>query len=311
MIIHEIDKKLNMQGQIVLKLDHPLSEISKDYSLTSVARIRVKKNGGSIIINTPEISSESMREVSGKLTSFGSNVEGSTWSSVLDISSTTAYSFFRELIKTPSVVVDAIMLQCGDIHVFFRYHRNDHRSVSGIIAKHGVEIPNFQVKYLGESRGLVEEYRGISKQIPLQYVQIGSDVPPSAMDIKHDPVINIFGHNWVREMKYVEGNESHAIYYERQKLLEQNVKLTEISRDERIYEMTFSNPLMNTYFSESTEKSIAFLGVGHQLFGRGFSFYMVVPQMHLERFTGLVLGSFSTFRDWNMVLEYSVPADQL
>ncbi len=311
MIINEIDRKLDMRGEVSLKLDHPVTEISRDYSMVSVARIRMQKQGGIIIVNTPQIRNEIRAEVSEKLNSFGSKVEGDTWSSTIDITSTTTFAFFKELIETPSVVVDAILLKDGTFHIYFRYHRNNHAAVSSIIVKFAGKIPHFVAPFLGRSDGIISQIHRISSSVALQYVQIGAEVPPSAMDIQHDPVITTFGHNWSREMKYVHGEESHAVYYEKQRLLSQDVKLKEISSEEKIYEMTFSNPLMNYYFSEATGLSIAFLGVGHQLFGRGFSFYMIIPQMHLESFSTMVFGSFSKFKKWNMSLEYSVPADQL
>ncbi len=310
MIINEIDEKLDMRGKLSFSLDNPFAKVSKELSLISLARMRRKKEGKILIVNSllsPGFEQDSFAE---KLKPFDSKLEGQSLSTILDVSGSACFNFLWSLIEIPSAIIDGILLRGERVIVYFRFHRSDHSKISSLISTHSETLPDLSVDEFKRGSGLKDHLHEISKEVPIYYFEIGSEVPPSSMDIRNDPVITTFGNYWTRETKYLVGDQFHAVYYEKQKIINHDAKLTDISPQENMFEMIFSNPLMKYYFDEATDRSISFLGVGHRLSGRRFSFYLIVPGMHLSNFTKLVFASFKKFKDWKLLLDFATPLDQ-
>ncbi|MFG1519464.1 MAG: hypothetical protein AAE977_03165 [Thermoplasmataceae archaeon] len=309
MLINEVNLFLDKRGRISFNFEIDNQPIWNAANLTSVAKIRITGKGGFIIVNNK--SDVSNQDVITEFQRRNAIHIGDSWSLNLDISKTTLLSFFIDLISIPSVVVDSIIIKGTKFLVDFRYHHNDHPAISVLAANHIDKLKDFAFPFLGNSGGLIQSLKELNEEVPMQYMEVESVVPPNLMEISKDPVIATFGNNWLREIKYLQDEKSYAVYYERNQLLKEGMNTTEISRSEKIYETTFTNPVITFLYNKCSERSIAPLGMGQKLFGRTFSYYMIVPRMHLEGFSKILLEAFSSMKDWKMNLAYSMRIDRL
>ena len=309
MLINEVNLYLDKRGRISFNFEIDNQPIWNAADLTSIAKIRISKNGGFIIVNNK--SDVSNQDVIREFQRRNAIHIGDSWSLNLDISNTTLLSFFKDLISIPSVVVDSIIIRGTKFFVDFRYHHNDHSAFSTLASMHINKLKDFAFPFLGNSGGLIQSLKELSNEIPLQYMEVESTVPPNFMEISKDPVIATFGNNWLREIKYLQEEKTYAVYYEKNQLLKEGMDTKEISRSEKIYETTFSNPIITFIYNKCSDGSIAPLGMAQKLFGRTFSYYVIVPRMHLEGFTKILMEAFSTMKEWKMSLTYSVRIDRL
>jgi hypothetical protein len=291
MLIEDMNMLLDRRTVISYFTNEPsLKEILTDEPV-AVAKIRITKEGGLIIINWVK--------------DYDSEAGGKTSAVTIDLKGTKTLEFFKELIKIHSVVVDGILLSTAIISFTFRYHHNEHQKVSELISRFGKELEGFSVPFMGPSSGIIDSLKEISFTVPLHYMEVISTVPPNIMSITKDNVIKTFGNNWLREVKYLLGEETHAVYYERNEVLREDLTTTEISKSEKIYETTFDNPIINFFFDECTRQSIAPLGMGQRLNGRTFTYYVIVPEFHLSGFTSIMLAAFQKMHEWKMNIQYS------
>lgn len=300
MLISELGNNLKMECAVSFKLENDFGAISKKYGLRSVAKIRRIDSKGLMVINS--VIRESLPlDFSREMEKIGAvNYHGS-WSVALDISSYNIMPFFTDLVTIPSVVVDAILIKEDRCFLYFRYHHNNHPDVNGVLAKYSQSLPKLAVVSLETADDRFALLKKLSQEVPLHYFEIKTKVPPKSMDIMNDPVITTFGNNWMREIKYLHEGNTRSVYYEKGELLSHGGTV-EISKEEKVYETTFQNPLIDFYFKECTDSYIALLGMAQKLVGRDFTFSVIIPTMHVENFTAIVFNSFSKFSSWQMSL---------
>ncbi len=310
MLVSELGNRLGKQCVVSFNLDSEFGNISRKYKLTSIGKIRRIEKKGIILVNSPHNDSLPM-DFSREMEKLGAVNYAGAWSMGLDITETAIMPFFTDLILIPSVVVDAVIIKGEKCHMYFRFHQNNHTEVNSIIMKHSSMMKGFTIPFFGDASNRVDSIHQLSSEIPLHYIEINTRVPPRSMDIQKDKVITVFGNNWMREIKYLIEGDTHSVYYEQGKLLTEGGETVEISKQEKIYETTFQNPLIDYYFTQCTDSYIALLGMGQKLQGKDFSFYIVIPSMNLERFTGIMLQSFSKFNTWQMSLQEVMPGLRL
>ena len=108
MLINEVNLYLDKRGRISFNFEIDNQPIWNAADLTSIAKIRITKNGGFIIVNNK--SDVSNQDVIREFQRRNAIHIGDSWSLNLDISNTTLLSFFKDLISIPSVVVDSIII---------------------------------------------------------------------------------------------------------------------------------------------------------------------------------------------------------
>lgn len=303
MIIEDIDKMLNMQCVISFSLPHPITELSDEYGLTSVIKIRMRGEGGIAILNIPSYEAEAAPEITKVLKEHNLIEERNTLSAKIDLSGTRFLESFKELIGIPSVVIDAMTLDSGTYNLIFRFHDNDCIKVNRIIQTKFSSFDRFAVTYYGTSPGLISTFETLSMQFPLKYVEIRTSVPPKSMDIDRDPVIFTLGVSWERELKYLVEEEIRAVYYDKNAILRRETEwVTEISPEQRIYETSFFNPLIDFFVKESSKSSVVILGMPQKLEGKNFSFSAIIPEMCLPDFFKVYTASLDKFPEWDITL---------
>ena len=303
MIIEDIDKMLDMQCVISFSLSHPITDLSEEYGLTSVIKIRMRGDGGTAILNIPYYESETPQEIIKVLKEHSLVEDRESMSAKIDLSGTRFLQSFRELIGVPSVVIDAMTLDSGIYSIIFRFHSNDSKKINKVIQGKFSAFDRFAVTYYGESPGLISTFEALSLQFPLKYVEITTSVPPRSMDIERDPVISTLGVSWERELKYLVEEEIRAVYYDKNAILRRETEwVNEISPEQRIYETSFSNPIMEFYIKESSKSSVVILGMPQKLEGKNFSFSAIVPEMSLHEFFSVITQSIDKFPEWDIML---------
>ena len=299
MIIEEINKRLDRQVVFSFSYDSPALKFSREHGIDMIVRIRITKTGGYAIMNMENgytVDEEDFKELDKyefKHTDDAIMLKG-------DLTGTRFLKAFMELNQIPSVVVDGIVVHDGYSYVYLRFHSNDQSKVSAVLKNSFMGFERYATQYLGPSTGVIDSFREISDITPLKYVEIGGSVPPSIMNITNDPVIKTLGVSWTREMKYLLGEEIRAIYYDENSLLQEGSFVTKISNSQRIYETSFSNPLIEFFVKQSSENFTITMGMPQKLHGKDFTFSTVVPQIVLPDFFDTVREAMKKFSEWDL-----------
>ena len=298
MFIREVGKFLNMQCHISFRDGSELLKVSEDYSLDGICKLRVKGQSAYLITN---LSKKSVPpEAAEKLKKIGFDETPNAFKITRDTLDPAFIKLFRELVKIPSVVIDAVFLHEGVRHLVFRFHDTDQETLSRLLLeKPGLE--EFEIRHLGRNVGLNYLLKVECSLVALYY-EISATIPPSSMDITGDSVITTFGNNWYREVKYLLNEDIQAVYYERSNILNKASPLKEISSTDKIYEMTFQNPLVSHIFARTTDDKISLLGMQHRMVGREFLMGMLVPEIVAPDFQQVLSDVYAKYKEWNIVL---------
>ncbi len=301
MIIKDINSMLDRQGIFSFAADTEIERFMVENDLTAIVRMRVTKGNGGFIILNMENNGVDEKEVSERLKAYHPKVTQDAIMLKVTNPDDVFLDGFRALNKVPSVVVDAVVFNGGYYYLYFRFHSADENRVTEALRSRMVGFKRFAIRYLGKSAGMIESFKELSMAVPLRYVEIHGSVPPSAMRIGDDPVLVNLGISWTREMKYVVEDEIRAVYYDKSSLLRGKEDwINEISREQRIYETSFSNPVVQKLVTEASDSSIVTLGMPQKLLGKTYSLATVVPEIVLPEFFSVLYDIVKEFKDWEL-----------
>ncbi len=304
MILNEINHMLDRQCIFSFSTNSKIEEFLSVNGITAIIRIRVTKEGGFAIFNF-ENEGLDEEEILKELQEYDPQVTNDAVMIKVDLKGSKFLEAFKTLNKVPSVVIDAAIFNGGSYFIYFRFHSNDENKVGHALKEGMVNFRRFAIRFLGKSSGLISTYREISAAIPLKYVEISTSVPPSSMRITKDSVLMNLGVSWNREMKYLLGDEVRAVYYDKTALLRGKEDwLNEISSDKRIYETSFSNPLIQYLVTQNSQSAIVTLGMPQRLLGKTFSIATVVPEMVLPEFFQVIYNAIGEFKEWELDIQY-------
>lgn len=306
MLFPEFDKKLDMKGVFSFSLDIDIGEITREFGIKIIARIRRHRDSANAVLNIPYTDGQAGK-LEEKLKKFNPKKGNNGFLASLDITKSRFLESFSNFVNIPSVIVDAVLIEDGLTRVYFRFHRSASRKISDSFASDWSQYDMFSIELLGPNNGYQESFAEISSKVPLYSVEVKSRVPGNDMDITRDIAMSTFGSTWEREVKYLIAGNIQAIYYDNHSLLKDSKDVVDISTSEGIYQATFVNPLIEYYMREAENRQIVTLALPQRLTGNQFSFDVVVPEMQLTEFYSLIFESFKKFPDWKMELGKIVP----
>lgn len=300
MIIKEFASSLNIMGILSNSEDYGLASISREFGTKYASKIRRKDDGGFRVVNVPRVHGMQKEEIE-QLNAKGT-FDGNGWYILKENLDKNYFDFFIKLIETPSVVIDSIITKDGIERIYFRAHESDREKIRDLVYKNKKAPKSLFLEKLDKNPGLVEIMKSFDSDIKLSYMEFRMKVPPSAMNIEKDPVISTFGNNWVREMKYLYDDNAYAIYYEKSKILKTNTGITEISRNDNIFRMNYSNPIVTQLVNEATTENIGLMNLAQRMLGRDFYLSFITPKMCLSRMHGIVSDIMQNFTDWDITV---------
>ncbi len=298
MFIREFASSLNLMGVLSLPVDDDLGKLSAEYGTEFVSKIRRTRDGAFRMVNVPRVQGMDDREmeVLGDLGSF----DGSGWY-ILDEKINHAYvEFFNHLIDIPSVVIDSALTTDGTERIFFRAHETDRSRMRDLVYGDRKMPENMYIEKLDFNPGLVETMKTIDSYVSLTYLEYSMKIPPKEMEVEKDPVISTFGNNWIREVKFLMDENANAVYYEKSKILRPNPNIKEISREDNIFRMAYSNPVINTLVEDSTSMKVALLNLSQKMLGRDFYLSFIVPTMCLHKINGIMRNVMKKYSNWGI-----------
>lgn len=311
MIIEEINNRLNRQVVFSFSIDSPVLEFSRQHNVPLIVRVRVTADGGYAIVNMDTqypFDQDDLREL-GK---FDIKQTRDAIMFRIDLTGTKFLEGFKALNAVPSVVVDGVVIHDGYCYVYFRFHSNDEAGVTHALRSVFMGFDRYAIQYIGPSGGAIQAFMELSEITPLKYVEIIGSVPPAFMNITNDPVIVNLGVSWTREMKYLLGDQIRAVYYDEHSLLtDRNSFVTEISQKDRIYETSFSNPIIEFFVKQASENFTITLGMPQKLHGKSFYFSTVVPRIVLPDFFSTMKEAIMKFPDWELDIHYVMDVEAL
>lgn len=300
MIANDINNLLDRQGIFSFTGNSKVEEFLTENGLTAIVRMRVTKDGGYALFNF-DIEGLEESEVMNDLKEYSPTVTQDAVMLRVDETSRLFIDGFKALNAVPSVVIDAVVFNSGHYFVYFRFHSSDETKVTGAIRSKLVTFSRFAIRYLGKSAGMIPTFDELSEALPLRYVEINGSVPAKFMRIFDDPVLVNLGASWTRETKFLLEDEIRAVYYDKSYLLQGKKEwINEISRDNRIYETSFTNPIIQYLVDKASENNIVTLGMPQKLDGNTFSIATVVPEMVLPEFFNVIYDTIREFDNWDL-----------
>ena len=303
MIINEVNSLLNRICSISFRDGDKLVVLSGKHDFYGIAKLRVKDKSAFVITNIPknqDLSESALNDIRAlKLKETEESFLGK-W----DVADPETVELFQSLISISSVVIDTVIVHGGKRTIIFRYHDTDQQKVSAILLA-PKKFSMFQVNLMAENAALKHYRDFLPENFQLNYYELTMSVPPSSMDIKGDYVIATFGNNWYREVKYLLNDSIQAVYYEKSNLISRPKELTSISDRDRIYEMTFRNPLVSYVFDKTAERLVAILGMLHSMIGKNFTMGVIIPSCVANEFHGIIAELAGSFPDWKINLTHA------
>lgn len=300
MLLKEINDMLDRQGIFSFSAASKIEKFLTENGITAIIRMRITKDGGYTIFNFENDGFET-GEIQERLKEYNPKVTQDAVTLKVDSPNPTFLEGFRALNKVPSVVMDAAIFSGGNYYVYFRFHSSDEAKVTHALRSKMVDLDRFAIRFLGKSPGILSTFKEISTMVPLNYIEINGSVPPSFMRVFDDPVLMNLGVSWTREMKYLLEEEIRAVYYDRNALLRAKEDwINEISKEERIYETSFTNPMIQYLVTNTSEDSIVTLGMPQKLHGKTFSIATVVPDMVQPEFFEVLYAMVKEFKNWEL-----------
>lgn len=304
MIIKEINSMLDRQGVISFAADTKIGNFLSDNSISALARVRITKDGGYVILNF-ENEEFDENEIKEQLKEYEPKITRDAVMLKISSPSKNFLDGFTTLNSVPSVVIDAVIFTGGYYYIYFRFYSTDDSKLTAALRSKFIKYDRFALRYLGKSPGMISTFKEISSEIPLTYVEITGSVPPNFMRVFDDPVLMNLGVSWTREMKYLLEDQIKAVYYDRSALLRGKEEwIHEISREKRIYETTFTNALIQHLISNISQQSVVTMGMPQKLHGKTFSIATVVPDIVLPDFFKTVYEAIMEFRNWELDISY-------
>jgi hypothetical protein len=304
MIISEIEKILDRQCIFSFTSESRVSNFLTEHGVTAVVRVRPNSSGGFAVFNfeTSSVDSQILQDWDERDGEIDYDEESVTIK--LDLSGTKFISTFKSLNEVPSVIIDCIIFNGGYFYLYLRFHSNDEEMLGKVVRGQISMYSKFAIRYLGSNVGVINTFRDISDAVPLRYIEMKSKVPPNYMDLVRDNVISSLGISWAREMKYLSEGEFRAVFYDKESMMKKNGNyIEEISEKQKIYETSFTNPLLEAIITETSQKSVVTLGMIQKLQGREFTFATVVPDIVLSRFFAIALDICLRFPEWNVSIQ--------
>lgn len=298
MLIDDIDKALDMQGEVSLPLDHAVSMLLATHDVRGIIDIRpFGDRGMSIEVQGSEINKPEIHALMSRI-----GREGNEGTRIIDIAGdgTDIPVIVEQLIKIPSIAIDFSELKKGRVFLYFRFHHNNLKEVSDALLNSVRLFEGFEIEYLSESKGLKSTIHKISELTNLYYMEMVTNPPKEEIYSERNPV---YGTAWTREIKHRYLGEIHGIYYT-DKPAEDKFShlLTKISDDGRVYYAVTGNPLIDYISEKENELGISTVSRIQKLEGDSFKIGIVLPEIHLKRHLNLLSEVSEKFPEWSLVL---------
>lgn len=300
MFIKEFASSLNLMGILSHSEDYGLSSLTRDYGIKYVSKIRRGKNGPFRMVNIPRIAG--LPEEAIKILNEKGTYYGNGWYVLVENIDPGYVEFFTNLIEIPSVVIDSIITVEGVERIYFRAHETDRTRITDLVYKSNLAPESMFLERLDRNPGLVEIMKTFDSDIRLSYLEFKMKVPPAAMEVEKDPVISTFGNNWIREVKYLLDDNAHAVYYEKSKILRASPGIQEISREDNIYRMNYSNPVITFLVNEATSQNVGLMSLAQRMLGRDFYLSFIIPKMCMPRMNKIMASLMQKFPKWEVTV---------
>lgn len=304
MIIKDFHRILDKRCHLKFVTGDNTSNILSGKDIISIGRVKSHENKGILILNIPKKGNEFL---SSEKTLKEHDL---FYSSSEDITSSSLFELHKRLISANSVVIDAIININGVMNLFFRFHSVHSKYVSELIEEMSQKFKDFKVSYLGEAEGILDMFRRVAEIINIDYIEAASEIPPEAVDIRKDPIVQILGMGWNRQVRYITEGEISAVFRDRHGLLKVgDPSINDINSSEHIFETTFRNEVVEYISKKSAEAGIPVLAMPQKLDGRLFSLGFIVPEISSTEFYSIIFETFRKFPRWKMYLSFADKVD--
>jgi hypothetical protein len=216
-------------------------------------------------------------------------------------------SLYAELVAIPSVVINYKILMSRTHVINFRFDSSDLVKITEFLSKATDSFKNFEIVYLGKSKGVKSIFSDLNKILPLYYLSVRMHVPDSDMGLVSRASIN-----WTREQKYKSTDNSYyAVYYFDEHVNEPPEILTEINAEKNLYYRRSNSRIIIEYLHDFLAQSYPSFMEIQSLSGHYITIETVVSRgvvkQHLLTMKNLV----AKFQGWVLEINSVIPFEKV
>ena len=301
MLVNEFDTKLDMQCILTLDLDVELLNAAKKFNVYAEGSLSLNNGGIDLYAYIP-IQKPLSREAEIFISRYPHTKLGNTYSLRTDSKECGDLMKLRDLLLIKSVMIDDVYYSDGLLHVIFRFHSSQLKSVSDFILKTKQQIPGVVPEYLGKSPGLLKILGHIDNRIPLYYISLDTSPPPSQLDKENNP-LGI--PSWTREIEYLSGGKIGAIYYTPSAVHVENDKVDVISERDGVFRVFSANPILEFLSEKMSKLPIMAINRAQRFEKSRLKMDIILPEVYASTYIDIVSESIEKFPDWEITLSGS------
>ncbi len=301
MLVNEFDTKLDMQCILSMDLDVELLNAAKKYNVYAEGSLSLNNGGIDLYAYIPTQKPLS-REAEIFISRYPHSRLGNTYSLRTDSNGCGELMRLRDLLLIKSVMIDDVYYSEGLLHVIFRFHSSQLKSVSDFILKTKQQLPGVVPEYLGKSPGLLKILDHIDSRIPLYYISLDTTPPPSQLDPENNP-LGI--PSWTREIEYLSGGKIGAIYYTPSAIRADNEKVDVISERDGVFRVFSANPILEFLSEKMSKLPIMAINRAQRFEKSRLKMDIILPEVYASTYLDIVSESMEKFPEWEITLSGS------
>ena len=296
MLVNEVDRLLDRQCSLSFTNDYQIFEISRKFGIRAPSIVLIDHEKMEVLFYIQR-GAEKYREVKIFLDSLDAKDLYGNWVVSSKTDKYDELSIIQELSRIPSLSIDGICLDQGDLHLHFRFHSNFNEPLSKVLGHYVSTFQNFHIQRLGPSPGLFQILKNAATYVPLS--QISTVNVHETGPVEENPL----GTDWVREVKFISTDGLiHAIYKAGSTSKKLDRKVTAISPDEGIYEATTQNEFVDFYSRKTNNDAISSFSRIQSAKGNTLYSSSIFPRSYLRNYLKIISEAREQFREWRISL---------
>ena len=294
-----MNETLDSQIIITGPVNGKLGELSRKVNYKILCSQNFNTGQMELVYYIPE-SMEKQRDVLLLIQMLKAEKISGVWNIRINENDRSGVKIISEFIQIPSVVLDSIFVFHGSFYVYLRFNKSDIEKISGIILDRLAVEEGYSIEYLGESMGLLDTMKTISRELSLYVLSVES-LPPQN-ELEHDN--NPMGKKWRRVIKSLSpDNLINAVYVTEDKVSVPG--FTPINKNLNMYIGSVKNPLLVHLNREFSQNGIVTFSRTQSIDNSTFRMSFIIPSDQASQAVRIMGNMFRMFPDWNCHMSFA------
>jgi hypothetical protein len=293
------NSRLDMEAIITASGDFPIEKFARDKGIVIPAVLTIGDNRESFLYYFEDIE-EQDRDTAMFLKVNNARKKDNVLTLYSNSTHHMEYSFFRNLIAIPTLVVDFQYVKEGSHYFHVRFHSKYLKEFSDLVSSEAFPAIN-SVRYLGDNRKSVENAKKFFSFFKVMRISYRFVLPGGRGTDRTFPSIS---GDYAGEIRYISENKKICfnIYTKSmEKVIPKNE--TEHRADGEITEVTFQNELLNEIIFLSEHVAFPNFGIYFTRRNDIYRFEALIPAVYCKEYMKKVFNVSGKSPQWGMTLD--------